>query len=913
MIDEIMRRWTDLGKPLFMVPKDFKEKILQSMDQEIKFNYLKWLTQGLEIDMFEILTDIILYSRCDQEDKFQSLFDLYCYTEEIFMKIEEFRFFIEKSITIISTTLSLKRQYLFDIYKAIEQKIFQQGKEQFSKNEFMKITTILSKELASTIDEIGTKFDSFAKQIKKHRLPSYLEQDNLFLGKYMIKDIMAYNQIIEKNLLQYESVFVKPINQIDTKRNSLSNSLLVTRRQSNLKIIDTSHRQSNANNSMRRDGVNDQDALNQTGRINDAISQLMSLSNPRNIDDNKLEMSKSNAFAQSRYQTLFNLWYCFRIKTEAIFEPEKRDYIFDFFILDDSKFDEFYLFKNIWRETLLLNSLTKKGFSNKINSVHNFGILPSLMLPEDGDNLSIFDARVRNKNYIAPEQIKLGLELDMILSGHNGKLDETNPEVIEYHLANKAKINKQCDIYAVGAILYRLLMSNPPNLSISEYIAKKRLNEKSPDSNVYEVPYFFKDYILSNDMCYLLIRLLHQNPKYRFSDLEQVKEELLKLRENIYSTPPMLRKILGHPILPNESYQQQALPKIIEFKNSKMNEFSLKYLAKFIYEQNVEQISINGGAMPLMPLKNHLLIELNLRDQNLYSEDLFILSQFLRHNNSVTHINLSKQSDILNLYNLGTQSDINMLKRLFYDSLGIEHFSIALENTSRLKTLDLSENDLGSQNFKILLKIFNKNNEIELLNIADCKLDGNCSQNLCKILQQTNSSLKYLYFRNSNIGDQGAEAVSELIKDHKTLIELEVFNCGITEKGGHSIGDALKTNFCIEKLSIGENILNKRDVEQIQQSVIFNTQYNQMKQSNKKFEGFAHNLIAESLKRWASQSNFVAAKLQERLQCPLDELDEKIAEVMFDSKMQMDLKGVPQKYEYSSGDGKIDFGSQQKQ
>ena len=73
--------------------------------------------------------------------------------------------------------------------------------------------------------------------------------------------------------------------------------------------------------------------------------------------------------------------------------------------------------------------------------------------------------------------------------------------------------------------------------------------------------------------------------------------------------------------------------------------------------------------------------------------------------------------------------------------------------------------------------------------------------------------MRYLYFRNSIIGDQGAEAVSELIRNHKTLIELEVFNCGITEKGGHTIGDALKTNFCIEKLSIGENILNKRDVE----------------------------------------------------------------------------------------------------
>jgi len=49
-----------------------------------------------------------------------------------------------------------------------------------------------------------------------------------------------------------------------------------------------------------------------------------------------------------------------------------------------------------------------------------------------------------------------------------------------------------------------------------------------------------------------------------------------------------------------------------------------------------------------------------------------------------------------------------------------------------------------------------------------------------------------------------------------SLVELEIFNCGITEKGGNIIGNALKTNFCLEKLSIGENILNKRDVEQIQ-------------------------------------------------------------------------------------------------
>ena len=84
--------------------------------------------------MFEILSVIILYSRCDLDDKFQcnkyimmmvilGLFDLYCYTEEIYMKTEEFTFMLEKLVTIIAQTLSLKRSYLNDIYKGVEGKL----------------------------------------------------------------------------------------------------------------------------------------------------------------------------------------------------------------------------------------------------------------------------------------------------------------------------------------------------------------------------------------------------------------------------------------------------------------------------------------------------------------------------------------------------------------------------------------------------------------------------------------------------------------------------------------------------------------------------------------------------------------------------------------------------------------------
>ena len=145
---------------------------------------------------------------------------------------------------------------------------------------------------------------------------------------------------------------------------------------------------------------------------------------------------------------------------------------------------------------------------------------------------------------------------------------------------------------------------------------------------------------------------------------------------------------------------------------------------------------------------------------------------------------------------------------MFYDSLGIEHFTRAFRSTDRIRSLDISENEIGSKNFQILLPIFESNINIENLNIADCQLDGICAEKLCQILKRNNKSLKVLKFRNSNLAEIGAKAIADLIRGHMTIMELEIFNCDIDEKGGHYIGSALKTNFCIEQLNIGNNILD---------------------------------------------------------------------------------------------------------
>ena len=73
-----------------------------------------------------------------------------------------------------------------------------------------------------------------------------------------------------------------------------------------------------------------------------------------------------------------------------------------------------------------------------------------------------------------------------------------------------------------------------------------------------------------------------------------------------------------------------------------MNEFSLKYLAKFVFEHRVESLAINGGYMPLHGIKTDQIVQLTLRDISLHAEGLFIMAQYLKHNNSITHIDLSK-------------------------------------------------------------------------------------------------------------------------------------------------------------------------------------------------------------------------------------------------------------------------------
>jgi hypothetical protein len=119
----MLSRWEDIGKPLFLTPKDFKERILTThLEAEIKLNYLKWLQQGLEIDMFEIQSVLILYARASLDDRLSLLFRLYCFEGEQMMQIDELKFMIDKFGTSIGSTLQIKKTLLLEIVKQADAK-----------------------------------------------------------------------------------------------------------------------------------------------------------------------------------------------------------------------------------------------------------------------------------------------------------------------------------------------------------------------------------------------------------------------------------------------------------------------------------------------------------------------------------------------------------------------------------------------------------------------------------------------------------------------------------------------------------------------------------------------------------------------------------------------------------------------
>jgi len=76
-----------------------------------------------------------------------------------------------------------------------------------------------------------------------------------------------------------------------------------------------------------------------------------------NADDPNEDAGEDMFAVGQNYLTLYNVNYVYRLKTNSVYE-HGRVYIFDVFVgKKDAKLDEFQLFENLWKETLILSQV----------------------------------------------------------------------------------------------------------------------------------------------------------------------------------------------------------------------------------------------------------------------------------------------------------------------------------------------------------------------------------------------------------------------------------------------------------------------------------------------------------------------------------------------------------------------------
>ncbi|XP_073698641.1 NACHT, LRR and PYD domains-containing protein 3-like [Garra rufa] len=188
---------------------------------------------------------------------------------------------------------------------------------------------------------------------------------------------------------------------------------------------------------------------------------------------------------------------------------------------------------------------------------------------------------------------------------------------------------------------------------------------------------------------------------------------------------------------------------------------------------------------------NSHLRELDLSGNNLGDTDMKLISDGLKD----PHCKLEK----LRLINCGvTYEDCAALS------------SALRSNSSHLRELDLSENNLGDTGMTLISDgLKDPHCKLEKLRLSECGVTDEGCAALSSALRSNSSHLRELYLTENNLGDTGLKLISDGLKDpHCKLEILWLSDCGITAQGCAALSSALRSNSShLRKLDLSENKL----------------------------------------------------------------------------------------------------------
>ncbi|XP_051992105.1 NACHT, LRR and PYD domains-containing protein 3-like isoform X2 [Xyrauchen texanus] len=317
--------------------------------------------------------------------------------------------------------------------------------------------------------------------------------------------------------------------------------------------------------------------------------------------------------------------------------------------------------------------------------------------------------------------------------------------------------------------------------------------------------------------------------KFRSSMIDLLKSEVDKaLQSENGHLDLFIRFLLGLSLKSNQTILQNLLTQTVSSSDSKQE--IVEYIKMKIRENPSPEKSINLFHC-LNELHDHSLVQevqtyMNRRDINrlsrvrlspaLWSALVFVL---LNSEEELDQFNLRKYDPshecllrLLPVIKASRKADLMGCDLTEQSCSALA--SVLSSNSSSLRELDLSNNDLQDSGVKLLSDALKSPHcTLEILRFAACRFTDQCCESLSSVLQSS-KSLRVLDLSNNDLQDSGVKLLSDALKSpHCTLEILRFATCRFTDQCCESLSSVLQSSKSLTEMDLSNNDLQDSGVK----------------------------------------------------------------------------------------------------